>query len=415
MPLRLPLAGPLLSGLALALLLSAAPAGAANPTTWSFDTLLRTTLDTHPALQARQRGEAAAQAELAAAQWQRWPTPGVQMQSDGQGGTETLLFLQQPLWTGGRIAAGIDAASARTLVAQQDVALLRHELLGRLIDAWVDAQRRHAQQQVLRHSVQQHERLLQLIERRVAGDVSPRVDGDLARSRMFQAANELSATTQALSDALAGQPVLALAPTSSEAMARTLAQLPPDLPSAIARATQAAPQLAKLAFEAQAAQADVASAQAALWPQLNLRIEHRDNRGSANNTRPASDQRALLTLESQFGAGLAQGAQVQAAIARHDALADQRLAATRELHASVTEAWNQKTAAQLRQQHSRIFQESASAVFESYARQYVVGQKSWLDVMNAVREASTAGLATHDAQADATRAALRLQLLTGGL
>lgn len=399
----------------MACLLAAVPLQAADGgDAWTFEALLRETSGTHPAMIARQRGEDAARAEVAAAQWQRWPTPGVEAQGDGKGGREAVLLVQQPLWAGGRITAGIDAAEARHGAARAEVSVTRRELLARLIDAYAEVRRRQAQQKIHRHNVEQHERLLQMIERRVAHEVSPRVDRDLARSRLYQAANDLSQVTQALSNGLtrlaelAGQPVKAVAAADEP----PLAGLPEGRQEALERAIAASPALSRLAFERQAAGADVASERAAFWPKLSLRLEHRDSRTTGQNL---SDQRALLALESQFGAGLSAGARADAAAARYDALAEERRAALRELETEVMDVWHQLAAARLRLENSRINRESAATVFDSYARQYVVGQKSWLDVLNTVRESSLAALAVEDADAEALRAALRLRLLTGGL
>ena len=59
--------------------------------------------------------------------------------------------------------------------------------------------------------------------------------------------------------------------------------------------------------------------------------------------------------------------------------------------------------------------EITAEVFDSFARQFVIGRKSWLEVLNAVRESTQAQLAVADARAQQLAAALRLQLLTGAL
>ncbi|HSQ04206.1 MAG TPA: hypothetical protein VLN59_09230, partial [Burkholderiales bacterium] len=54
-------------------------------------------------------------------------------------------------------------------------------------------------------------------------------------------------------------------------------------------------------------------------------------------------------------------------------------------------------------------------VYESYTRQYTAGRKTWLDVLNTVRESTQSDVAATDARAQLTGAALRLKLLTGNL
>jgi len=397
-------------------LLSPAPLLASDTTmTWSFDALLRETERTYPALAARARAKDAAEAELEAARWQRYPVPGIQAGTDNDGNRETVAFVQQPLWTGGRITAGIDAAEARLGAADEDIGIKRREVLSRLIDAYVETRRRQAQQHIYRKNIQQHERLLAMIERRVSNEVSPKVDHDLARSRLYQAANELSFALQALADAqtqlgeLVGQNVMSVDQTAPE----ETRGLPESKAEALTQAISASPRLQRLSYELLAADADVKSERASYWPQVSLRLEHRHN--SAQLPANQRENRALLQLESQFGAGLSSGARVNAAQARRDALSEERRTAQREIESEVALSWNQWTASRLRLENSRINRDSAQLVFDSYTRQYVVGQKSWLDVLNAVREATTASVTVEDATAEALRARLKLRMLSGGL
>lgn len=378
---------------------------------WSFAALLREAETTHPSLVARRRTEDAARAEVEAAGWQRYPTPGIEASRDEDGEHKTVLFLQQPLWAGGRITAGIDAAEARHAAAHEAVSTTRRTLLLQLVDAWVEARRRQAQQEILYRNVQQHERLLAMIERRVQREVSPTVDRELARSRLYQAANELSQAVQALAVTLArlselvGQPVAkVMLPETEEP---DLTGLPEGRAQAMADAVAASPVLKGLQFEYAAAQADVSSERAAYSPRLALRMEWQNEKNAG------SDKRALLVLETQLGAGLSSGAKVAAAASRRDALDADHQAALRLLEIDVSEAWLQLTAARLRLDNSHINRASAETVFESWARQYSVGQKSWQDVLNAVRESSSAALAVEDARAELQRAGLRLLILTG--
>ena len=378
-------------------------------TVWSFADLAREAAETHPAVIGKRLERDAALAEVDGARWQRWPLPELQASQDDGDGATVVLGLQQPLWTGGRISAGIDAAEARHDAADATIAKARQEIIQRVADSYVEVRRRQAQQEINYQNVQQHERLLGLISRRVKQEISPRVDLDLANSRLYQAANELSVTTQALQHGLtrlselSGQPVERV--TADEELAQGVPEAKDEL---LARALAVSPLLAGLDRERLAAEADIRSEKAAWWPMLALRLERRDSDG-------LKDERAMLVLQSQLGAGLSTGAQVGAAISRRDALGQERLAAIRELRSEAAEFWQQFTAARLRLENSRMYRESAATVFDSYARQYVIGQKSWLDVLNAVREASSAALTVEDAEAEMLRAALRLRLLTGHL
>jgi len=127
------------------------------------------------------------------------------------------------------------------------------------------------------------------------------------------------------------------------------------------------------------------------------------------------ESRALLVLESEFDAGLSTVASTTAAASRRDALRQERLTAERELRTEVSVAWQQWLAAQVRLDNAERQRQGTRTVFESYTRQYVIGQKSWLDVLNAVQEATAAALSVEDARAEMRDPMLRLALLTGRL
>ena len=57
--------------------------------------------------------------------------------------------------------------------------------------------------------------------------------------------------------------------------------------------------------------------------------------------------------------------------------------------------------------------DTASRVSASYMRQFIAGRRSWLDVMNALREAVTAQLSQVDSELSVMSAASRLMLRSG--
>ena len=106
---------------------------------------------------------------------------------------------------------------------------------------------------------------------------------------------------------------------------------------------------------------------------------------------------------------------VQAAIARQVATRQQRETALRELRERVSMDWDELVAARTRLENATRASRSSQDVYESYARQYTAGRKTWLDVMNTVRESTQSDVAVADSRAQAMGASLRLRLLTGNL
>ncbi len=402
--------------LAVALAMTSAGTLAQTSLPWSFDQIAKEALATHPAILARQSNSLAAKAELEGASWQRYPTPSLEFGTDQNGTNTTLLRVQQPLWAGGRITAGIDAAQWRHLASESAVTETKQDVVLRVVSAFVEALRQQARVETIGKGIEHHERLLGLITRRVQHEASPRVDQELAQSRLYQTNNDLSSVAQALSNALtqlsqlAGKPIGTLAAFDAGSVA-----VPKSKDSALEQAIAASPTLRRLSLEEEAAQAEVVLKRASYKPQISVRYENSYASAPLNGVPSFSTSRVLLVAEMQTGAGLSALSGVEAAIARRDAARQQRETALRDLRERVSMDWDELVAARNRLENARLASRSSKEVYESYTRQYTAGRKTWLDVLNTVRESTQSEVAVTDSSAQVTGASLRLGLLTGNL
>ncbi len=401
------------TAVAIALMLASAT-GMAQ--TSSFEQIAKQALATHPAILSKLSSSAAAKADLEGASWQRYPTPSLEMNNDNNNTRTTLLRVQQPLWEGGRIDAGINAANSRHEAAETAIKETKQEIILKVITAYVEALRQQARQETIAQGVQQHERLLGLITRRVEHDASPRVDQELAQSRLYQANNEHSSVTQALANALtqlsqlSGTPVRGVGSLDVDGLPAEQSK-----ESMLEQAGAWSPTLRRLGFEAEAAQADVEAKRASYKPQVSVRYENAYASAPLNGIPAYSTNRFLVVVEAQTGAGLSALSGVDAAIARRDAARLQRETALRDLRERVSMDWDELLAARARLENATRASTSSKDVFESYARQYTAGRKTWLDVLNTVRESTQSDVAVADASAQVTGALLRLRLATGKL
>lgn len=379
----------------------------------NFEQILQAALTSHPLVLGKRSSQAAAEAEREGAEWQRYPslTLEANTQSSSQDANQSagMLRIDQPLWSGGRVTADIKAAGSRFDAAGAAVDEARQELTFKVIAAITEAVRQQARQQHAIVSVKEHERLLAMIQRRVEQEVSPQVDQSLAASRLYASISELSITTQSLNNALAqlsqlaGQTVRVI---DQQGLSEVGA--PDTLETAMSQALAYSPTLRRLTFEEEAARSDIASKRAAYLPQLVLRMEN--TQGGL-----VSDNRVMLVLLAQPGAGLSAVSSTEAAFARREAARMAREAAVRDMRDRVTLDWNEWVAARLRLEYANQGRAMSAEVTESYSRQYTAGRKSWIDVLNAVREATLSELAAEDARSQMLAASLRLRELTGTL
>lgn len=374
---------------------------------WTLDDALKAALSTHPAILGKIAQVSAASAEKKGAQWQRFPTPSV----EASGRYTQTARLDQPLWTGGRITAGIEAATHRQSAAEAGADEARRDVALRVASAWTEAQRQQLRQNHAVEGVKAHEKLLKLISNRVEREVTPPVDRDFAQSRLLQALNDLSSVTQALSSArtqlgqLVGEPVSKVSGTMDDRGA------PATLEAAMHQAMAQSSTLKRLSAEEQAAEQDVVSRRSSLMPQVSLRLQ----RDMGDPLYIRQDTRAMVVVTAQPGAGLSAASGVDAAVARRESARLAREAALRDLRQQVTMDWDELTAARLRRDNARQARRMSSEVFESYARQYTTGRKSWIDVMNSVRELTQSDMAETDASAQLAAASLRLRILSGNI
>ena len=127
------------------------------------------------------------------------------------------------------------------------------------------------------------------------------------------------------------------------------------------------------------------------------------------------DDRVYVALGFQSGAGLSSLAVVREAAARREAARSAREAGLREVIEAVSNDWAEFESLQVQSESLRTQVVSTAQVYDSFVRQFAVGRKSWIDVLNAQREASAARYVLADVEWGAVGAAVRLQILTGEL
>ncbi|MES2759890.1 MAG: TolC family protein [Pseudomonadota bacterium] len=396
----------------LAVLVAALARAVAAEPVWTFDRVLESALLSHPAIQNRRAAQAAARAEHDGAQWQRFPSVSVETAAANGGANSGVVRIEQPLWTGGRISAAIDAASSRVDASGAALEEERLVIALRVIAAYTEAMRQQGRQKYARAGVAEHQKLLSLIRRRVDREVSTLTDQSLAESRMLQALNEESTATEGLSNALARLTQLAGAPVA-ETYPLEMPSAPGSMADAVSQALFHSPVLRRLGHDEATAEAEIAQRRSAYKPQLSVRLER--NVGTQFIDGRPNETRAMLVLQAQPGAGLSAMSAVNASTARREAVRLAREAAARDIGERVTLDWNEALAARQRLVNASLSRDMSSAVFDSYTRQYVIGRKTWNDVLNAVREATQSQFALEDTRAQAVAATLRLRAQSGTL
>ena len=375
---------------------------------------------THPVVRQRKGNIDASQDDIRSAQWKWFPTLTVetsqtvsgqpQVLGNNDSGATTLKF-EQPLLTAGRITSEVELAQARKRIAHLQLYETEQDLLLKVLQSYMDYQRMSARLKIARENVDEHQRLLELINRRQQQQVTSEADVALAMARVQQVRTELSSMLSTQRNAR-----LSLEQLTGQVFADTLILQEPldrsmvwsDEFAAQTAARDASPLLQRLKAEVQLNEADVNNRKTLVLPQLNLR--HERFLGSAA---VVPFDRTMVVLQYQPGSGASVLPGIDAAVKRIGSAQFAYEAGARELAEKVSSQINEVQTFKGQMEFTRQYAESSQEVMSSYLRQYTAARKTWIEVLNAQRELAQARYTAIDTTFGLKLAMYRLDLLTG--
>lgn len=365
---------------------------------------IRTVTRKDPAAQAAWMEARAAVSAVTATQWLRAPSITTDLSlSDTTNTFAPTVSIDLPIWTAGRIGSSVKRArrlEASSIMRWQETVLA---LAVQVSDTYYSIVLSTRLEALYKDSLAAHLDLVHSMERRVKQEISPQADLELARSRAAQIEQELMSIQAQRDSAL-----------------RTLAELVRDpdyklgpMPSFSAtgafetwkgveeQAVDFSPTRWRLTYEAEAAKEVIGITRSSFLPQVSAQYSYNEVIGS----------RWGLGLRMQTGNGLSQLSEVSAARARYESALNQINLAERQLRQDVSNQAITYDSAVLRSLVSRNASDTAQRVAESYMRQFIAGRRSWLDVMNSLRErlSASSGLAQAEVTVMSTGARLNLQ------
>ncbi|MDB9805289.1 TolC family protein [Porticoccaceae bacterium] len=365
----------------------------------------------HPLVASREGDYQAALGDLSAARWSAFPTPSYSARGLFDSGSQNSFSLSQPLWTGGRLSGNIELAESRRDNAVANIVEVEQILLEDSARAFIEFHRANSKLTISVDNVTEHKRLFDIIDRRVKAAISPEVDAMLAKARLAFARSQVLQNTSAKEVARSElEQLIGRAVNNVSAPVRFSASLVPlsDIENA---AIAFSPKLRAIQSEIAGLNANARIASSALYPQVSLGYERRFGELLFAQER----EQVFVALEFQPGAGLASRSSISASKARVRAAIKTLAASRRELRRKVQIAWREYESARLQLSPSRQLVSATTEVVSSYLRQYTVGRKSWLDVLNAQREVVQAQHTLADYEAIELIASYQIRLLSGAL
>jgi adhesin transport system outer membrane protein len=382
-------------------------------------------LSSHPSIRGQEALSRAAQSGVGSARWQYFPTPSVGVEKVSASGTDvsygygdknvSTLRLQQPLWTGGRLTAGFEKAQAAEVLSLTSVQLARQELAVRVVQAYAEWYGGTVKAVAFEKSLQSHLRLELQIIRRIEEGVSPKSDRTLVLGRIEQTRTELIVAEGQQRTALSRLSQLLGRTVTSAELAASLAK-PQSLGVAQSMVDQAlanSPSVARMVANARVQEIEIDERKADMAPEVYLRMERQY--GNFNYRGRPPENRIFLGVSTRFGAGLSVLTAIDTARSRHEAaLADvssARISLSEQVYGDHVQAANAERRL-LSLQASLL---SAQAVSQAWSQQFLVGLKSWLDVMNAARELAQVEVQMADVSTEQLLLSWRLSILARGV
>lgn len=303
-------------------------------------------------------------------------------------------------------------ATANLGLASAAVSEAEQKILGVATTAFFEILRLESRLKAAVANEAEHVRLQQVIQRRAKSEISPKTDETQADARLSQATADrlqtqrlIEAARLALEQAMGRSRVGELAAPPAVSLTQWSES------SLLEAALAYAPERKRLLMQVETAEAQIALARAQIMPTLVAGYQSQLGTLQVGQER----SRAYLGLQFQSGAGLSSLSAVQVAIARKLAAQDAIEAHDRQLTQTVRSAWSESKTLAAQLEPVRALLGGSDEIVASYLRQFQVGRKNWLDVLNAQREKTQAYNSLADIEYPLLLSQVRLLIATGQL
>ncbi len=338
-------------------------------------------------------------------------TVGRQLTNAGLGGggdnnsSSVALNINQPLYTGGRVASQVTAAEADVLGGRETLRRVEIGVLRNVIQVYVDVRRDQQRLAISQENVAVLRR--QLEESKARFDV-----GELTRTDVAQTEARLAAAQASLASS---QAQLAISRSDYAAIVgQNPGQLAPEpplskvIPATVDQAFDAAerdnPQMRLQDYTEQGSAARVAEAKAQTRPTVGLRGSFGGSGFSFGDGSPFANyshniQGSAVVTMPLFTGGLTQS-QIRQAAERNSADRINIEGVRRDVLLQVSQAWNQLLGSRANLLSNEEQVRAAGVAYEGIKQEAEVGLRTTLDVLNQEQELRNAELALVNARHD---------------
>jgi adhesin transport system outer membrane protein len=370
------------------------------------DVMLAAT-QTHPTVTMKRKEYEASLYSVESTEWQRFPSFSVTTSNSPLSTSPvTILTFDQPIWAGGRITANIESSRAKAISAEAAVFEAEQTILAKTISAFSEILRLQSKSVASNENIEEHQRLLALIERRASSQISPETEVTLAMARLQQAKSEQVHLQTQLVNARADLEQLISAPVGQLRVPAFKLNMDKKFDDLLSQAMAYSPRINKLNYEAVASDYETDVRRSNLLPQLSIR--HQEFIGGnfpANTT--------FLAFSFQPGNGLSSLSNIKESVSKKEAAELNMDVAKKELADELRTDWFKVESSRAEMDIYSKLVESTRSQYESSVRLYAAGRKTWLEVLNSRKEASQAKYQLADAEWNGFLSAMKIKINTG--
>jgi outer membrane protein len=313
------------------------------------------------------------------------------------------LSISQPIYTGGRVAAAVNAAEADILQGRENLRRVEGQVLGAVIQAYLDVRRDQEALRIRTEDVGVLQR--QLDESRARFDVGEITRTDVAQSEarlaasqsLLQSSQAQLAISRGNYAAVVGQNPGDLAPEPSLA-----SLLPADIGQAYDVAERDNGQIRAAQYAEQASKARLAAARAERMPTVSLRgtLGYGGDIAPLNTDQYSRSVTGAAVVSLPLFTGGLNNSRVRQAIERNNADRIGVETARRAVQQNLTQAWSTLMAARANISSTDQQVRAARIAAEGVHQEQQVGLRTTLDVLNAEQELRAAELSQISARHD---------------
>ena len=391
----------------------------------TLEQLISDALLDHPAIQSQQSQKAAAEAGVETAKWQFYPTPSINVQSKYNSKTDpsyrgdsaaATIDVQQPLWTGGQLTAGLDKAKAGVISSNAALEETRQSIALQVVQSYSDWLAAYQKIQLYDKNMLTYVHLNDRVKRRVEQGASSESDLVLVVSRLQSLVADTAVAKAQMNTALGRLEQLLSRRLDSAILSSSVAapkQVSEGLQMLLDQALLVNPTIQKSKAQVLVQEALIDASKANLSPQVYVRAEQQFGNIASHNG--GSDSRVFLGVTSNFGAGLSTLTAIDSAKAQYQAALADVETQSLTVNAQVIADFSLASFSDMRLLALKQSQQASEDIFKSYDRQFLAGKRTWQDTMNSVRDLINVGTQVADTYSSQILSTWRLAIYTQGV